>query len=211
MSKRQDLVKNWLKEAKKNKITSAYLAKKLSMSLQNFYYHVNESPELDLDIFNNIKSELKKFITIQDDHEVKYPIEFESKKELSSLNKYPIVTEVFAGESMAIYISENITEYGSFDYHKKENCFIVKVIGNSMNGVVHDGETILVDMDQPLSNDCVVIVRLKDGRQLIKRYRVVNDELVMFSSDSPGYQPIIVKKEEIEAIYKVVGSYRRFQ
>ena len=64
MSKRQETVKSWLKEAKKIKITSAYLAKKLNMSLQNFYYHINESPELDLDIFNQVKTELKKFIDL---------------------------------------------------------------------------------------------------------------------------------------------------
>lgn len=125
-------------------------------------------------------------------------------------NKYPIVTEVFAGESMSINISENTTEFVYLPYNKKDNCFAVKVNGNSMNGVIHDGEIALADMDQPLINDCVVIVRLKDGRQLIKRYRALTDEMVMFSSDSPGYQPIVVRKEEIEAIYKVVGSWRRF-
>lgn len=62
MSKRQDQIIAWLKEAKSKKISTAYVAHTVGLTAQNLNYHLHESPELDLDIYNDVKKVLAGFI-----------------------------------------------------------------------------------------------------------------------------------------------------
>ncbi len=116
----------------------------------------------------------------------------------TELHEYPVVTNVYAGNSPALFQEDNIKEYVQLPYGKKENCFAVKVVGNSMNHIIDEGDLLLVDMDKEISNGCIVVALLKDGKQIIKRYRALTPGEVMFYSDNGNYEPVI--KE-------VTGSY----
>lgn len=123
--------------------------------------------------------------------------------------KFPIISKVFAGASPMLFESQNISDHVTLPYEKKENCFAVRVVGDSMNHIIEEGDTILVDMDKQITNGSIVIARLSDSKQIIKRYRELTDNQVMFYSDNGNYKPIVISKSEIEAIYKVVGIWKQ--
>ena len=127
----------------------------------------------------------------------------------TELHEYPVVTNVYAGNSPALFQEDNIKEYVQLPYGKKENCFAVKVVGNSMNHIIDEGDLLLVDMDKEISNGCIVVALLKDGKQIIKRYRALTPGEVMFYSDNGNYEPLVLPNGEIEAIYKVVGIWKK--
>lgn len=133
----------------------------------------------------------------------------ESAKETISIHNYPIISQVFAGPSMSMFVKENISEYVNLPYEKKENCFAIRVHGDSMNHKIEQGDVVLADMDKEIVNGCIVIARLKDGKQLIKRYRELEGSIAMFYSDNGNYEPLTVPKTEIEAIYRIVGIWKK--
>jgi SOS-response transcriptional repressor LexA len=125
------------------------------------------------------------------------------------MHSFPVVTKVFAGGSPMMFVAENVAEFVSLPYEKKENCFAVIVKGDSMNHIIQEGDIVLVDIDKQAYANDIVILRLKDGRQLIKRMRPIDQNKLMFYSDNLGYEPLIIEKSEIEAYYKVVGIWKR--
>ena len=125
------------------------------------------------------------------------------------LNKYPLISKVYGGDSLAMFVNENISDYIPFPYYKKERCFVVRVSGNSMNHKIEEGDLVLVDMDKEIINGCIVIARLNDGKQIIKRYRELPNGISMFYSDNGGFEPLTMQSDEIEAIYRVVSIYKQ--
>ena len=138
----------------------------------------------------------------------KLPEEKEFEEIETKIHDYPVLSHVYAGNSPDMFIKENISEYVSLPYKKKDNCFAVRVIGDSMNHKIEEGDIILVDMDAEVTNGSIVIARLKTGKQIIKRYRAVSNQNSMFYSDNGNYEPLVVDMKEIEAIYKVVGIWK---
>jgi SOS-response transcriptional repressor LexA len=135
-----------------------------------------------------------------------------NKNELEAIvktrNEYPLIREVFAGESPMLFIQENISDYVPFYYSKKEGCFAVRVVGDSMNGTITEGDLVLIDMDLDIQNGKLVVARFKDGKQVIKRYKSLPNNMVMLYSDNNNYEPITVPETEIEAIFRVAAIQR---
>lgn len=101
-------------------------------------------------------------------------------------------------------MAEQIVDYISLPYKKQENVFAVKVIGDSMNSRIEEGDIILVDSEAEFKNHDIVIVKLRSGEQLIKRYKAIDNRAVMFYSDNAKYEPRICPIADIEVMYKVV-------
>jgi repressor LexA len=75
--------------------------------------------------------------------------------------------------------------------------FFVRVVGNSMEPRIFEGDTVLVDKDAPIGKGDLVAVLLKDGELVIKRIRRKNG-FVFLESINPAYEPIIVKDKDIK-------------
>lgn len=120
---------------------------------------------------------------------------------------YPIVSTLSAG-SMIEFFNDEITEKVAFSYHKKYGCVALRVRGDSMKPTIENGDIVLVDNDAKIYDGCIVAARLKSGDQLIKRLRFLPQDLVQLDSDNFLYDPITVKKEEIELIMPVVKIQR---
>ncbi len=119
------------------------------------------------------------------------------------------LSEVYAGEP-ALFEHENYEDFYQFPYKKNSNrCFVLKVNGESMESTLSDGDLILCDMDTALTENCLVAIKLANGKQYIKRYREVNFALIQLSSDNPSYDTRFIDKNDIVAIYKVVQSVRQ--
>lgn len=121
--------------------------------------------------------------------------------------KFPIISTVYAGFSDMI-LEANIEGYAEAPYKKQDRCFMLRVKGDSMNGTVNQGDLVLVDIDAPIYNNCLIVVRTKEGKQLIKRYKELNSEMILLYSDNSNFEPLTLHKKEIEAFYRVVGIWK---
>lgn len=165
-------------------------------------------------VIKAIENGLKIKINDSDPKNLTYKLISEIKEDASreatiQLNNYPLISNIYAGSSMALFVSENITEYVNLPYDKKERCFALRVHGDSMNHKIEQGDIVLADMDKEVINGCIVVCRLKDGRQIIKRYREIEGNVAMFYSDNGNYEPLTIQKSEIEAIFRIVGIWKK--
>lgn len=126
---------------------------------------------------------------------------------IDNFSRYPILSNI-TGDKQMMFAKENIADYVSFPYHKKENCFAVKVVGGDMNPNIGNGDIVLVDMDKEIVKGGVVVVKLKSGKMIIRRYKEFSPDYAMFYADNPEIEPITAHVSEIVAMYKVVGSWR---
>jgi SOS-response transcriptional repressor LexA len=70
--------------------------------------------------------------------------------------------------------------------------FTIKVVGNSMiNDHISDGDVVLIDPTVEAKDGDIVLVFLAGEGQLIKRLRMIGDQLVLESSN-PDFKPIAV-------------------
>lgn len=203
MSKRQDKIKELLETLKEEYgVSQAKIAKRIGLSPQQMNYHLNSSPELDLDIYNKILGQINRFdiskITIEQD------LGMNKFDGAISVRDYPVLSEVYAGEPDKFDVEySGVSE--PFTYYKKNHsCFALKVNGKSMETTLNDGDLVLVDMDlNPVDGD-LVAVKLRNGNQYIKRYKNMNYAFVQLSSDNSEYGVRLIDKNDIEAIYPVV-------
>lgn len=210
MSKRQDLVKDWIKKAKEAKISQAFIAHRLGITAQNLNYHLNESPELDLDIFNKIKIELKKFIDVT---EIETP-EMEHREDKRFTVSYPILGQIPAGLA-EVKENNDWPEYSDLYYDPRKHFWlqIDEEYGFSMNPFLKSGDLILCAVPPfKLKDGDLVAVRWDKTKGALKLYKekiVGNDKLIVLASYNASESPIILKQNEVEQIYKVVNIKKK--
>lgn len=211
MSKRQDLVNNWLKKAKAHKISAAFLAHRVGLTPQNLYYHLNESPELDLDLFNRLKTELSKYIDLSDEGIVSEgTVEYTSFERLT----YPILGQIPAGNA-EVKENNDWPEYEELYYDPKQHFWlrIDNEYGYSMTPFLNPGDLVLCQMNpKRIKDGDLVAVRWDKTKGAVKLYKEKNvghNKLIILSSYNAAEQPIILNEFEIEYIYKVVTIKKR--
>lgn len=118
------------------------------------------------------------------------------------VKKYPLLAEVYAGDSKLLH-HDIYEEHAVFTYDG-ENCFAVRVNGKSMETTLNDGDVVLCDVDLVPEDGDLVAVKLKDGKQFIKRFHNENFAFIRLSSDNPDYGVRLIDKNDIEGIYPVV-------
>lgn len=126
------------------------------------------------------------------------------------LYEYPIISQISLGSVMVLLKKENIVDYITLPYDRKENCFAVFVKDDSMSPRIDPGDIVLIDMDLELKNDNIIVALLKNGKQIIRHYKEVSPEIILLHSDNPNYKPITIEKNEIEVIYTIVGTWKNF-
>ena len=121
----------------------------------------------------------------------------------------PIAGTVRAGHlSTAI---EDIQGYFSVDHLavKGEDCFFLKVSGDSMiNAGIFDGDLALV-RPQPAAENRDTVVAMVDGEATLKWYHRESGH-IRLQPANPNMQPIIVRPEDgdVKIVGKVIGVYR---
>lgn len=85
---------------------------------------------------------------------------------------------------------------------KDPNAFAIRVVGNSMTPRYYAGEIVVVDTTKQICNGDDVVVKLTDGRAMIKVWRRLNGTILL-ESINREYEPIAVTQEEIRHCYKV--------
>lgn len=122
------------------------------------------------------------------------------------VQEFPVVGTVSAGPTeladAEIHGEKAIAPY----FSPGHRCFAVKVDGNSMDSTIPDGSIALVDMDMPLHDNCIAAVKLKNGKQFIKRYKDLNYQFIGLYSDNKEYETIIIDKDHLVSAYRVVWT-----
>lgn len=210
MSKRQDLVKEWIRLAKESKISQAFIANRVGLTAQNLNYHLNESPELDLDLFNKIKTELSKFLELPG-----IESEFLQHREGKQFTvSYPILGQIPAGLA-EVKENNEWPEYADLNYDPRKHFWlqIDDEYGFSMNPFLKSGDLILCSVPPfKLRDGDLVAVRwdkTKGALKLYKEKNVGNEKLVILASYNASESPIVLKANEIEQIYKVVNIKKK--
>ena len=88
------------------------------------------------------------------------------------------------------------------------NAFAVEVRGQSMSPKYDEGDVIVVCPSKEVHSGDSVAVKLKSGAVMVKRVRFAGD-MVMLESINPAYEPIIVSREDIDFIRKIVWKKER--
>ncbi|MGK9475921.1 S24 family peptidase [Melioribacter sp. OK-6-Me] len=117
---------------------------------------------------------------------------------------YPLLAHINSLSPENLFNDENVIGQVAFTYKKEERCFFVKAEGDSMHPTISDGDYVFVDMDEPIHNNNIIITILRDGRQLIKRYKKISDDLALLYSDNYKYEPFPVQLKDILLSYRVV-------
>ena len=124
----------------------------------------------------------------------------------------PIVGTVRAGQlSQAI---EDINGYISVDEHtiKGQNCFFLRVTGESMidKGIFH-GDLALV-RSQPTAEDKDIVVAMVDGDATLKSFFIEEDH-IRLQPANPTMLPILIRPDDgdFSIVGKVIGVYRNLE
>jgi repressor LexA len=122
----------------------------------------------------------------------------------------PLVGRVAAGTP--ILAVENIEGMLAVDemLAKDEDCFALRVNGDSMRdaGII-DGDIVIVQ-PQPDARNGDIVVALLDDEATVKTYAASKGR-VMLKPENPDYEAIVLsRKDDVRILGKVVGLLRRF-
>jgi len=117
--------------------------------------------------------------------------------------------EASAGNG-AFFDQEQISSYLKFrnDWMTREglhqkDLVAIRVSGDSMDGTLSDGDTVLIDRSRK-KPDGVFAIRIGDSLR-IKRLQMMADGSLRLSSDNPMYQPEVIHPENMNQI-EIVGQ-----
>lgn len=118
----------------------------------------------------------------------------------------PMVGKITAGSP--ILAEENREGYFPVpeNLYVGENCFVLKVSGNSMTGAgIINGDYVIVRQQNVVENGDITAA-LIDDEATIKRFFREGDK-IRLQPDNDAYEPIIVR--EVQILGKIVGLFRK--
>lgn len=92
---------------------------------------------------------------------------------------------------------------------KHKSAYALRVRGDSQRPRIRPGEYIIVEPDMEARPGDEVVVKLTDGRKLLKQLLYIRDGDVSLGSVNDAYAPITVALSEVESIHPVTGILPR--
>lgn len=106
--------------------------------------------------------------------------------------------------SMALDDIECMVDLNSILLKNPENCFLLKVTGDSMiDAGIHDGDIIIVNRKLEVTNG-VIVAAMVDGEATVKRFKKDKGGIVTLLPENDAYQPIVIAKNQNLEIAGVV-------
>jgi repressor LexA len=138
-------------------------------------------------------------------------LEHHVKREAArSTVEIPLVGRVAAGAP--VLAEENIEGRIAVDemIARSEECFALRVNGDSMNGAgIIEGDVVIVS-PQPDAKNGDIVVAMLDDEATVKTY-VASKGKVMLRPENPDYDDISLdRRGDVRVLGKVVGLMRRF-
>lgn len=169
---------------------------------------------------NAINSDLKEYEYINLTNNRKNVIIVDSTKETSvglqtqfgrktlsadEITSIPVYTNIAAGKP--IYIDERIEDKFSIPKEligNRENCFILKIKGESMiNAGINNGDHVVI-RKQSSANVGDIIAADVGGEATLKRFNRMGDQILLLPENN-AYEPILLKQSQVRVIGVAVG------
>lgn len=119
--------------------------------------------------------------------------------------KIPLFNSISAGYGAIIdntYIDDFDVEYELLpSFYGWENCFAVRVKGDSMAPEIPDGAIAIINVNLPIENNQIGAFSVYDA-SFLKRKKILNNTILLVSNNS-DYEPIIVTKN---TEYREIGK-----
>lgn len=121
----------------------------------------------------------------------------------------PVVGHVKAGDDG--YLDEMQFPVGTGDGYveywvRDQAAYAVRVKGDSMHPRYRAGEFIVVTPGIEATPGRDVVVKLRDGRKLLKQFNWMRDGEIQLLSINNGYAPMTIPLEEVDSIQRVAGA-----
>ena len=124
----------------------------------------------------------------------------------------PIVGEVRAG--VAMYAQNNIIGYQKVDsdqVNQSKTYFYLRVVGDSMNKYIREGDMVLVEHTTAAETGDIVIALIEEENAVIKRLKLLKDSLALIpESTNSEHKTQIYDPEKVSIVGKVVKAERFF-
>lgn len=116
----------------------------------------------------------------------------------------PILGEIRAG--IPALAREQIEGYAAADVSDPENCFYLRVKGDSMiNAGIRSGDLVLLRRQETAENGQIVACLVDGEDATLKRFRVQKD-MVILQPENPGYEPKIIPLRDFDTgAARIVG------
>lgn len=114
--------------------------------------------------------------------------------------RFPVVSVIGAGAVTPF--DDGPVDYMNLPYNGEG--VVLKVIGDSMTGLINEGDHVLVSTDRKIAPGHIVAIRTKAGEQSIKYYGGREGKTIHFYSNNPLYPPISFTADQLETVRKVV-------
>lgn len=124
--------------------------------------------------------------------------------ELKKSRKVPVTGAVKGGDDG--YLVQDNTAEGFVEYWTGDpRAFALRIKGDSMHPRYRAGEFVVVTPSIEAQTGRDVVVRLTNGKCLLKQLNWIREDECQFVSINNGYEPMTIPKEEIECICRVAG------
>lgn len=124
----------------------------------------------------------------------------------------PIVGEVRAGVSM--YAQNNIVGYQKVDsdqINQGKTYFYLKIVGDSMDKYIREGDMVLVEHTPVVESGDIVIAMVNEEEAVIKRIKFLKDTLSLIpESTNPTHKTAIYNPEDVLIVGRVIKAERYF-
>lgn len=118
--------------------------------------------------------------------------------------KIPVVAAEILKDNRTIISDENILEYKTTNIKKdSENLFYFLVKENGMRGSrIFSGDIVLVKKMKNIEDGHIALIIYKNKTMIRTFYK--NKNKIILKPESPGYEPLIVDRDEINIIGKII-------
>lgn len=189
----QGTIANWERGVREPDIEMVRkIANALSVPVERFFSDIHNSPT-DL---SSVKA-----------------INFELASAPISMKRVPVIGEVAAGYSCLADME--IIDYVACDaslLHSGYDYVYLKVRGDSMEPELHEGDLVLVRVQDTVENGEFAVVLVDGDNGLVKKIEIDRTHITLISIN-PYYPPRAFKREEMNRVRifgKVISSLRRF-
>lgn len=139
--------------------------------------------------------------------EPEYAENLRSKKLLSAASRWkiPLLKTIPEGFPDAIS-GETILDYISLP-DVPDGCYAIIAEGDFMAPTIRDGDLVVFKPGEDITNRSVVLLTNKWGEPILRKYRVMGDE-VYFSAENPAYAPFKAN-EDTKIFGTIVDVWRK--
>lgn len=125
--------------------------------------------------------------------------------ELKKSRRVPITGSVRGGDDG--YLVQDVVPDGWVEYWTGDpNAYALRIRGDSMHPRYRAGEFVVVTPSIEAQPGRDVVVKLHDGKCLLKELNWIRGDEIQLLSINNGYAPMTIPKEEVECICRVAGS-----